>query len=184
VTPPRIRPAEPDDAPTLAQIHWDSWVATYSGIFPPATFAGFPLAAREALWRSTAQVAALAPAQRQQLLLAESASAGVLGFACVGPLRPSGALAAAPERGEVWALYLRPDALRQGTGRALWRSACDWLHGAGFSEAFVWVLAANTGALAFYRAQGGELFDTRVFDADGVAVDECCFRVRLGARSI
>jgi len=180
----RIRAATPDDAPALAQLHWDSWVATYAGIFPPATFAGFPLTAREALWRSTAQVAALAPTQRQQLLLAEAAgeSAPPLGFACVGPLRANGACVPAPERGEVWALYLQPAVQRQGIGAALWQASCAWLREAGFAEVYVWVLKANTGAVAFYRSQGGVCVDARVFDADGTAIDELCFRANLGER--
>ena len=178
----RIRPATPDDAPALAQLHWDSWVAAYSGIFPPATFDAFPVTARESLWRSTAEVAARAPAQRQQLLVAEGADGKqMLGFACVGPLRANGACQPAPERGEVWALYLRPDALRRGIGSALWCASCTWLREAGFSAVYSWVLAANTGAVAFYRAQGGEQVDARVFDADGVPVDECCFRCALAA---
>ena len=177
-TPLLIRPATPDDAPELAQIHWDSWIATYGGVLPPAAFDAFPLAAREALWHSTALVMQHAPAKQQQLLVAQ-AGALLLGFACLGPLRANGVLLPAPERGEVWALYLRPDALRRGTGSRLWSASQAWLRQAGFSEVYVWVLSANTGAVAFYRSQGCEQVDARVFDANGVPVDELCLRRRL-----
>lgn len=186
-----VRPALPEDAPRIAQIHWDSWQASYRGILPEACLGAFSLPAREALWRSTALVAQRAPDKRQLLLVAadagDAAAAAdaplpppLLGFACVGPLHSNGDVAAAPGRGELWALYLRPDARRRGVGRALWQAAASWLHDdAGFTEMALWVLAANTTAIAFYRAQGCQRIGAGSFDAAGVSVAEECWRIAL-----
>ena len=47
---PCIRSAAAGDPPRVAQIHWESGLATYRGVFPQQMFDAFPLAQREALW--------------------------------------------------------------------------------------------------------------------------------------
>jgi ribosomal protein S18 acetylase RimI-like enzyme len=62
--------------------------------------------------------------------------------------------------GEVWTLFVRSGAWRQGTGRALVRHALGELTAAGFREATVWSFADNERANAFYEAMGFTRDDT------------------------
>ncbi len=175
MTTPLVRTATLADVAAVAHVHWDSWHATYRGVFKQATFDAFPLAAREALWHSTVLVIQRAPEQRQQLLVAcesDAPHAPLLGFAALGPLRANGTLQPAAHRGELRALYLRPDVQRRGIGSALWRASATWLAAAGFSEMYVWALAINAPANAFYQARGCTRVDHRSFDADGLRFDE------------
>jgi L-amino acid N-acyltransferase YncA len=174
----RVRDAEEADAAGVARVHWDSWVATYAGVFPQAAFDAFPLPARERLWRETARAALDEPARRCRLLVAAAADEALLGFACVGPFRAHGGLQADPQVGELQAIYLRPDAQRRGIGSALWRAGAGWLAQAGFREMRLWVIAANP-AVAFYAARGARKIASTVFDAHGTPLTEDCYSLAL-----
>ncbi len=169
-----VRSATVKDAPAIARIHWDSWVATYGVIFPKQMFDEFPLARREELWaREAAQHSD--PATRRQVLVAEVGDQ-VAGFASVGPYRiqasdpPAAALDA-----ELFAIYLDPAQQRRGIGRALWRASASWLHAAGFDALRLWCVAGNE-AETFYRAMGAEQVGTKPLDAHGTPLHENCYR--------
>jgi GNAT superfamily N-acetyltransferase len=77
---------------------------------------------------------------------------GELGaYAAFGPSRDPDAGGAV---GEMWTLFVRPRAWRQGLGRALTEYALGELDAAGFREATVWSFADNHRANAFYEAMG------------------------------
>lgn len=184
----RLRQITDADAAALAQVHWDSWVATYSGVFAQATFDEMPIAARERTWREAARLMADEPQARTQVWLAEQ-SPRVLGLASFGPFRITGdgqggagdarsTSRLSHDIGELYAIYLAPDALRQGIGRAMFRTGAQWLREQGFAEMRLWVLAGNS-AVAFYRAMGGEHCDASTFTAHGVTIDEHCYRYTL-----
>ena len=82
---------KPHQADAIAQVHWDSWVATYTGVFPQASFDAFPLGTRRETWRR--ETAQADPARR---LFVAVQQAEVLGFASLGPYRAQ-AHEAAPE---------------------------------------------------------------------------------------
>ena len=56
--------------------------------------------------------------------------------------------------GEVWAIYVDPEAQRRGVGRALMAAATRGLADHGFREAVLWVFEANAPARAFYERLG------------------------------
>ncbi len=184
-----LRPIGEADAPAVAQVHWDSWVATYSDVFAQATFDELPIAARERTWRKAARRMLDEPRARTQVWLAEQESR-VIGLASFGPFRSSAvgghgaagdagsAAQLAPDIGELYAIYLAPDALRRGIGSALFRTGATWLREQGFTEMRLWVLAGNSAA-AFYRAMGGERVDSAAFTTHGVTIDEHCYAYRL-----
>ncbi|MEO8124517.1 MAG: GNAT family N-acetyltransferase [Burkholderiales bacterium] len=170
----RIRSARVGDAPAIARIHWDSWVATYTGVFPQAVFDDFSFAQREKLW--THETARHADASlRRQVLVAELEGC-IAGFASVGPYRvqesddPAAAL-----DGELFAIYLDPPLQRKGVGRALWGASNAWLHGAGFVALRLWCVDGNE-AEAFYRAMGAQCVARKSFDAHGSLLYESCYR--------
>ena len=170
-----VRSATVDDAPAIAQVHWDSWAVTYSGVFPQQSFDEYPLAARAQMWAREAGLNADAT-RRSQLLVAVQDDA-VAGFAHVGPYRVQvdDAPAAAAD-GELRALYLDPARQRQGVGRVLWTASVAHLRSLGFTAMRLWCLAGNT-AESFYRAMGARQVGSAAFDAHGVALREHCYRI-------
>jgi ribosomal protein S18 acetylase RimI-like enzyme len=133
--------ATPDHCRAVAEVHVASWQAAYADILPAEFLAGLSVSKREASWR---QVLAEA---RSELLLARRDEA-VLGFASFGPSRDQ------PARGEVWAIYVHPDAWSAGVGRRLLEATRERLVAAGHDSMSLWVLAGNARAIRFYAAAG------------------------------
>lgn len=179
-----VRPATVADAEAIARVHWDSWVATYAGIFPQASFDAFPLAARRDVWH---RVAADAGPGRALFVAESDAVAGepppageVLGFAALAPYRvqPHEPPGQGAGEGELTALYLRPGHFRRGIGRALWAAVLQAAREAGCPALRLWVIAGNP-AERFYAAMGARTVGHNVFDAHGTPVREHCCRVDL-----
>jgi GNAT superfamily N-acetyltransferase len=88
-----------------------------------------------------------------RLLVAEAPGGSLLGFAAFGVARRPGPFAER-ERGEIDWLFVREEARRRGTGRALAGAALDWLRERGVARVEIRVARANAGGLAFWRALG------------------------------
>jgi ribosomal protein S18 acetylase RimI-like enzyme len=162
--PVELAAATPDDCRAVAELHVASWRVAYAEILPADYLAGLSVDKREASWR---QVLAEA---RSEVLLARRGDA-VLGFASFGPSRDTDA---PPARGEVWAIYVHPDAWSAGVGRRLLDAARERLVAAGQSSISLWVLAANARAIRFYAAAGFaiEPGSEKEFELGGVRVRE------------
>jgi GNAT superfamily N-acetyltransferase len=74
------------------------------------------------------------------------------GYATLGRCRVAGP---GPVRGEIYELYLRPEAQGCGFGRLLFGAARRELAHHGLPRLLVWALADNSVACRFYRAMGG-----------------------------
>lgn len=173
--PPRVRSATVADAPAVARIHWESWLATYRGVFPQQAFDEFPLAQREKLWTHEAGRHGDA-ALRRQLLVATLDDESIAGFASVGPYRVQAADdAASAQDGELFAIYIDPPLQRAGIGRALWSAGSAWLRGAGFEALRLWCIAGNP-AEAFYTAMGARRVGESSFELHGTPLRENCYR--------
>ena len=96
------------------------------------------------------------------MLVAARATGAVLGF-----------VAAHPADGELFLLFVHPDAAGQGVGRRLLDAAHDALRYAGCREAFLYTHQSNERALAVYRAAGYRP-DGTVRDSEfrGIAIRE------------
>jgi ribosomal protein S18 acetylase RimI-like enzyme len=143
----RVRPATVDDAPALGAVHVAAWRATYRGIFPDDVLAG--LSAAEFGERHRKRVLAPNPADARSFVA--DTGRGLVGFSIGGSSRdadlPTGA-------GEVYAIYLLPEALGRGLGRALFARSLATLSEQGKSEVVVWMAEANARAQRFYAAAG------------------------------
>lgn len=149
VSAPTVRVARSDDAAAIADAHVRSWLATYRGLVPDAILDGLSVERRTTFWRDTisAETAGSVPAARTWVV---ADAARVQGFASTGPIRdPPDGLAGA---GEVFAIYLAPEARGRGFGRALFTHAVDDLRARGFDPIVVWVFEANADARRFYEA--------------------------------
>ena len=100
-----------------------------------------------------ALLAALARDKTRALLVAEAPGAELLGFVLVSLVRRAGPFLET-ERGEIDWLFVREDARRRGTGRALAATALVWLSERGAGRVEVHVERDNAGGRAFWSAQG------------------------------
>jgi ribosomal protein S18 acetylase RimI-like enzyme len=142
-----IRPAEDADAFGIALVHVESWRAAYVGMVPDDFLARLSVDQRARAWRDI--LARTVWPTTGTLVLQRDAT--VVGFANVGPSRDDDA---APGTGELFAIYLQPDAWGTGGGRRLLAEAVARLQEAGFDRATLWVLKGNERARRFYGAAG------------------------------
>lgn len=146
-----VRAAVDADADQVVRVRTASWRAAYAGLIPPAYLDGLDTDAE--LLRARTRLRDRSPGRHH--LVAER-DGRVLGFAFAGPERPS-VEAMRGERdgcGEVYALYVHPDAWFTGAGAALLDAACAALDDDGHGTLTLWVLERNAQARRFYERQG------------------------------
>jgi len=143
----RIRRAEPSDALIIGQIRIRGWRWAYRGLLPAALLLRMSDDGREPQRRDRLRH----PPPRTGAWVVEEDGC-VVGFALTGPTRDTDADGVVT--GEVYALYLEPDATGQGLGRALFTHAVEDLACMGYRRASLWVLASNERARRFYEAAG------------------------------
>jgi ribosomal protein S18 acetylase RimI-like enzyme len=162
-----VRPADPEDAAEIAEVHVRSWQSRYQGLIPQDYLDGLDPAERIATWtRSLAET----DWSHGGTLVVRDDDARLVGFAHVRESRDTDADARSV--GEVWAIYLAPDAWGKGLGRELMVAALGRLAQAAYDQVTLWVLDTNARARRFYEAAG--------FQPDGaVKVDDSRgFRLR------
>jgi GNAT superfamily N-acetyltransferase len=133
-----IRLAAPEDAEPLAHLHLDVWDDAYAGLMPQGILDDRRERSDErvARWRDIL-------ASSESTWVAEAAD-GLIGFISTGPARDNdvdGLL-------ELYALYVRAACYGTGVGYGLFETAV------GDRAAYLWVLAGNERAIAFYERQG------------------------------
>jgi L-amino acid N-acyltransferase YncA len=143
-----IRPAEVDDAPAIAQVHVETWRSNYTGIIPQHYLDSLTVPNRTLSWarlleRSNAGLTTL---------VSEDHDGAVIGFVSGGPLRHRDPRFQA----EISSLYVLGAHQHAGHGRRLFLAAANRLAERGYKGLFVWVLADNNPACAFYEILGGE----------------------------
>lgn len=159
-----LRPASGDDADWIAALHTDSWQRNYRGSYSDAFLDERLAADHQALWRG--RLAAPAPAART--VIAERDGQAV-GFVHVE-------LDADPDFGAlIDNLHVRHDVRRGGIGTALLAEAARLVAaerpGSGH---YLWVLEANTAAIAFYRAAGGSFVGSEPLSPPGGEPTNLC----------
>lgn len=115
----------------------------YAGILPQPASTEEWIARRTEAWRTQ-----LASDDARHTFVAERERA--IGFVTVGP-------AEEPQLagiGKLFALYLEPDVIGRGVGRALCERGVVELRAGGFAEAILWVLEENERARRFYERAG------------------------------
>ncbi|MDQ6875889.1 MAG: GNAT family N-acetyltransferase [Actinomycetota bacterium] len=160
-----VRPALPEDLPTVAGIWVRSWQVGYAGIVPPAALDAQDPDHRLRQLRQ--------PAPGTELSVA-AVDAAVVGFVVTGPWRGADAGA---DVGEVWAIYVSPEHWGRGAGRALLDQGRRRLIARGYQELRLWVLADNARARRFYESSGWG-FDgaTQTYQIGGVELPEVRYR--------
>ena len=160
-----VREARPEDVPSLARVHVETWEATYRGLLPDALINSFTVEKRIAQWTEW-----LGSAENPvHSFAAAEADGTIIGFASAGTAR-----AGCGFDGELFGLYVHPRAHRCGAGRALTSAAACYLAAAGCRSMVVWVLAGNP-ACGFYERLGGRLVAREQRDLYGFKVDEVAY---------
>lgn len=163
-----IREMTEADTDEVARLRVLGWRHAYRGIMPrPYLDALDPLPFAAGLRRGLA-----GPTARTGHLVAprpgEPGEPGrIIGWACQGPYRPHEA-----GWGEVRALYVHPEFIGTGVGRALLEAATARLSADGLPRVRLWVVRGNTRALRFYERAG--------FTPDGAEQSEDIQGVTVG----
>ncbi len=123
--------------------------------FPTAVLDGFDPVSEAVTWRERLAGPAAAWMWVASILrplepLEPLAPPPLAGYVTAGSARHAGE----GGLGEIWAIYVDPEAQRRGVGRALMAAATRGLADRGFREAVLWVFEANAPARAFYERLG------------------------------
>lgn len=148
-----IRPADIDDAHTIATIHVRSWQHAYTGILPEDGLANLSIDDRAAQWAGWLS----AESSPMHTLVAEE-DGKVVGFSSWGPSSDDDD-ADDPDVVMLYSIYLHPDEMSKGIGSALLEaSEVDMIAG-GARIATLHVLEENTPTRKFYENHGWQLED-------------------------
>jgi GNAT superfamily N-acetyltransferase len=142
-----VRRAVPEDAEALAHLHLDVWDDAYTGLVPQGILDDRRERAAERVERWREILAD--PATEAPTYVAEGPD-GLVGFASAGPARDDDV----DTELELWALYVRQEHYGTGVGYLLFETVV------GDRAAYLWVLAGNARAIAFYERQGFRLDGT------------------------
>lgn len=164
----QIRLGKPEDAEGVTDVHIRGWQAAYRGQVADAVLDALPQSRERRVlwWREHADGMWIAEEDGQ-----------VIGFARIGATADADA---PPGTGEVYLIYLAPEAWGKGVGRELFAKIVAELRVAGYARATLWVLDTNDRAQRFYRAagwtpDGGVKTDERA----GVTLRELRFAIKL-----
>jgi ribosomal protein S18 acetylase RimI-like enzyme len=146
--PVRIREATPQDAEAIAGIHVRAWQTAYRGQLSDDFLDGLRVEDRLDMHRAALD----APPAEYRMWLAESVERPI-GFAVTGKSQDADA---EDRTAEFFAIYLEPEQLGTGVGRALFEHAVDDLRERGYRTATLWVLETNERARRFYEIAGWE----------------------------
>jgi GNAT superfamily N-acetyltransferase len=142
-----VRPATPDDAEAMAQVHDRSYRRFYRGILPDEAMNFRSIDDRIAEWRHTIESGV------------GYAAAAIVGGEIVGvSFAFEDTADDVPARtGHLTTLFVDPEHIRRGHGHALLDDAVEWFRARRLTSAVLWCLQENNRARRFYEAQGWTL---------------------------
>lgn len=171
-----VRTATPEDAEAIARIQIRTWQVAYAHLFPADGLARLPMREerRARSWRERIE----AREARTDTVVAGKGER-ILGFASFGQGQEDDTI------GELYAIYVLPEAWGGGIGRRLMVEVLERLGQGGFTEAILWVLEDNPRTRRYYELAGwhvdGGVKDETILDT---LVREVRYRIALdGLRS-
>lgn len=167
----RVRDMTVDDCEAVATIRVRGWQHAYAGLMPQSHLDAMSIDEDTAKRREF-----LARGGPLTNLVAER-EGEVVGWGCYGPSRDED-----PGNCELYAIYVLPEQLSLGIGRALMDELTGRAASAGFPRMLLWVLKENARARRFYE-QAGFAPDgaEEPFDVEGVTIPEVRYARELTA---
>lgn len=132
-----IRYALDSERMEISKVHAASWRFAYKGIIPQDYLDKI----QDGRWADRMDVT-------RTLVCVEDGR--IVGTSTISKSR----LERLPDCGEVISIYLLPDRIGKGYGKALMTAALSELKARGFDEVFLWVLEENERARRFYERFG------------------------------
>jgi RimJ/RimL family protein N-acetyltransferase len=171
---PAVRPAVESDAPAIAAVQIETWRKAYVGLIAQDYLDA--MSEKEFADRWARNIAAPAIESRRNWVA--ELDGAVVGFLACGPSRDDEADRATV--GEIYAVYVRPQAWGTGAGRTLMQVGTEHLRDQGFHEVTLWVLTGNERTRKFYEIagmnpDGGTKTDTR----GGMNAHETRYRMKF-----
>ncbi|MFJ6573180.1 GNAT family N-acetyltransferase [Streptomyces sp. NPDC091292] len=171
----RVRGMRDADCESVAAIRIAGWRTAYAGLMPQSHLDALDVTEDAARRR-----ARLAQGQGRVANLVAERDGEVVGWCAHGPGRDEDAR---EDDAEVYALYVRPDALSTGVGRTLLARTVRDRTADGHRRLLLWVLKENHRARRFYETAGfAPDGSEEPFDVDGTAVPEVRYVLPLGRR--
>jgi ribosomal protein S18 acetylase RimI-like enzyme len=136
----RVRPARPEDAAAVAEVHVRTWQAAYEHVFGAERLASIDHSRRQGLAERAIASGGVA--------VAVDDDGTVVGFVSVGPSSD------VEGEGELYAIYVLPEAWGTGAGRGLMDAGKELLR-ASYGDATLYVLEDNPRARRSTSAKGG-----------------------------
>lgn len=171
----QVREMTLDDCERVAEIRIRGWQTAYRGLMPQPYLDALSVAEdaerrRERFRQSDGSVVNLVAERDGELV----------GWAAHGPYRDG---EVRTSDAELYAIYVDAARFGGGIGHALLQEAVRQCAAAGHSRLYLWVLAGNTRARAFYERAGFHPDGAEEpFEVDGVPVPEVRYVKSLTAR--
>ncbi|MFI5755022.1 GNAT family N-acetyltransferase [Streptomyces sp. NPDC051569] len=172
----RVRVMTLDDCAAVATVRVRGWRFAYAGLMPQPYLDAMSVEEDTARRREY-----LTRGDRRVVDLVAERDGRIAGWGCYGPSRDEDAPAGAAE---VYALYVLPERLSTGVGRALMDALLSRTASEGYPALLLWVLAENDRARRFYEKAGFTPDGAaEPYDVGGVAVPEVRYARALSASS-
>lgn len=173
----RIRLMTEADVPAVAEVRVSGWQHAYRGLVPHTYLDRMDAGSDAARLYARLEY----PDPHVEDMVAEAEDGTVAGWSCLVPYRLDETDGGRFDGdGELYAIYLRPEWIGRGVGRALVRDAIARSTGRDWPELRLWVLEGNARARRFYERAGFAHDGGREpFTVDGVAVPEVRYALRL-----
>lgn len=160
-----IHTAQVEDAPAMARVMVDTFLAAHRHQMPEAAWqkrqTEWTYEVSERSWARSLAAITDGNGEMGICYIAVTEAGEVVGLVWGYPLE------GVPQTGEIGALYVREHYQGQGIGRRLVQTAAVRLARLGITALHIAVLAANTPARRFYEAIGGRVVDEREVDEEG-----------------
>ncbi|MCM2580180.1 GNAT family N-acetyltransferase [Streptomyces meridianus] len=166
----RIRPMTENDIEAVSTVRVRGWQFAYAGLMPQPHLDAMSVAEDAARRREFF-------GRGRGVNLVAELDGRVVGWASFGPCRDEDS---GPGDGELYALYVHPDQLSTGTGRALMERVLEEAPRLGHSALRLWVLEENARARRFYERAGFAPDGVEEpYEVDGTPVPEVRYARRL-----
>ena len=128
-----------DDLMQVSSVYEQSWKHAYKGIIPQSYLDSIP----EGRWAASIT----RPGMNSLIAVDNGKIVGTSAFS-------ASRWEKFPEYGEIVSVYLMPEYMRKGYGRALLEKALSEINAMGFKNTLLWVLEENVNARRFYEHIG------------------------------